>query len=139
MGQLKLYKKFYCATIIRTGATAEQNYVLIDPYALSANTFVVGTGATESSSLIESSLLISQESTGVYFADLNPYLYASDVTYDLVWYVNYTLSAPIKKISTRFRINVNTVTNQIEIDYLNTPLEIEILNSSIDIDVLGKY
>jgi hypothetical protein len=130
MSQLKLYKKFYCVGIIRTGATAEQNYVLLDPYALSANTYVAGTGATESPSLIESSLSISQESTGVYFADLNPYLYASDVTYDLVWFVNYTNTAPTKKISTRFRINVNTFTNQIEIEYLNTPLEIE---------VLGKY
>lgn len=130
MGQLKLYKKFYCVNIIRTGATAEQNYVLLDPYALSANTYVASTGATESTSLIESALPISQDSTGVYFADLNPYLYASDVTYDLVWYVNYLSVAPTKKLSTRFRINVSTVTNQIEIEYINTPLEIE---------VLGKY
>jgi hypothetical protein len=102
----------------------------LDPYALSANTYVAGTGATESPSLIESSLPISQESTGVYFADLIPQLYASDVTYDLVWFVNYTSLSPTKKISTRFRMNVNNITNQIEIEYLNAPLEIEIL---------GKY
>lgn len=139
MGQIKLYKKFYCVNIIRTGATTEQNYVLLDPYSLSANTYVAGSGATESPTIVESSITISQESSGVYFADLNPSLYASDVTYDLVWFVGYISSATIKKISTRFRINVNTITNQIEIDYINTPLEIEILNSSIDIDVLGKY
>jgi hypothetical protein len=138
MGQIKLYKKFYCVSIIRTGATAEQNYVLFDPYSLSANTYVAGSGATESPTQVEASLPISQESSGVYFADLNPSLYASDVTYDLVWFVGYT-NLVTKKISTRFRINVNTITNQIEIDYINTPLEIEILNSSIDIDVLGKY
>lgn len=130
MSQLKLYKKFYLVNIIRTGATVEQNYVLLDPYALSANTYVAGSGATESPTMIESSLAISQDSTGVYFADLNPYLYASDVTYDLVWFVNYITTAPVKKISTRFRINVSTVTNQIEIEYINEPLEIE---------VLGKY
>ena len=130
MGQIRLYKKFYTVGIIRTGATIDQNYVLLDPYALSANTYVAGTGATESPSLIESSLPISQESTGVYFADLTPQLYASDVTYDLVWFVNYTTTAPTKKISTRFRMNVNNITNQIEIEYLNAPLEIEIL---------GKY
>jgi hypothetical protein len=139
MSQLKLYKKFYLVSIIRTGATVEQNYVLMNPYVLSANTYVAGTGATESPSIIETSLPILQESAGVYFADLNPYLYASDVTYDLVWFVNYIETAPTKKISTRFRINVNTVTNQIEVEYINTPLEIEILNSSIDIEVLGKY
>jgi len=130
MGQIRLYKKFYTVGIIRTGATIDQNYVLLDPYALSANTYVAGTGATESPSLIESSLPISQESTGVYFADLIPQLYASDVTYDLIWFVNYTTTAPTKKISTRFRMNVNNITNQIEIEYLNAPLEIEIL---------GKY
>lgn len=129
MSQIKLYKKFYCVNIIRTGVTAEQNYVLLNPYSLSANTYVAGTGATESLTQIESSLFISQESSGVYFADLNPSLYASDVTYDLIWFVGYTNSIT-KKISTRFRINVNTITNQIEIDYINTPLEIE---------VLGKY
>lgn len=130
MGQIKLYKKFYRMNIIRTGATPEQNYVLIDPYTLSANTYVASSGATESSYLIENSIMISQESSGVYFADLNPYLYASDIIYDLVWFIEYVNSTAIKKISTRFRINVNTITNQIEIDYINTPLEIE---------VLGKY
>ncbi len=138
MGQIKLYKKFYCVNIIRTGATVEQNYVLLDPYSLSANTYVAGSGATESSSQVESSISTLQESSGVYFVNLNPSLYASDVTYDLVWFVGYT-NLVTKKISTRFRINVNIITNQIEIDYINTPLEIEILNSSIDIDVLGKY
>lgn len=130
MGQLKLYKKFYCVGVVTTGATVEQSYTLLNPYALSANTYTAGSGATESTTVVESSLTITQESTGVYFADLNPYLYASDVTYDLVWFVNYTTTAPVKKISTRFRINVNSVTNQIEIEYINYPLEIE---------VLGKY
>jgi len=130
MGQIRLYKKFYVVGIIKTGATIDQNYVLLDPYALSANTYVASTGATESTSMIESSLPISQESMGVYFADLEPTLYSSDVTYDLVWFINYINTAPTKKISTRFRMNVNNITNQLEIEYLHGPLEIEIL---------GKY
>ena len=130
MGQIRLYKKFYQISIIRTGATIDQNYVLLDPYYLSANTYVAGTGATESATLIESYLPISQESTGIYFADLNPILYSSDNTYDLVWFVNYINGSVTKKISTRFRLNVSQITNQIEIEYLNAPLEIEIL---------GKY
>lgn len=135
MGQIKLYKKFYVVGIIRTGSTIDQNYVLLNPYSLSANTYTAGTGATESSTLIESSLPIFQESTGVYFAELNPTLYSSDVTYDLVWFVTYISGASIKKISTRFRINVNTITNQLEIEYLNYPLEIEILNSALEIEI----
>lgn len=138
MGQLKLYKKFYCVGIIRTGSTIEQNYVLLNPHALSANTYVAGSGATESSSLIESNLSITQESTGVYFADLDSNLYASDITYDLVWFVNYTSIAPVKKISTRFRININSVTNQLEIEYINSYLEVDISDSSFGIELLNS-
>lgn len=130
MSQIKLYKKFYTVSIIRTGNTIDQTYVLLNPYALSANTYAAGTGDTESSSIIEFNLPISQENSGIYFADLNPFFYASDVTYDLIWFVNYTNTSPLKKLSSRFRINVNTVTNQLEIEYINFPLEIEIL---------GKY
>lgn len=134
MSQIKLYKKFY-----KIDVRNNQNYTLIDPYSLSANTYVAGTGATESSTFIETGLPISQESAGVYFADLNPGLYASDVTYDLVWFVNYTSTAPLRKISTRFRININSVTNQLEIEYVNNSLEIEYLNSPIEIDISSKY
>lgn len=137
MGELRLYKKFYTIGIIRTGSTVEQNYVLLNPYSLSANTYTSGTGATESNSLIESSVVITQESEGVYYAYLNSNLYSSDITYDLVWFTNYTSLAPIKKLSTRFRINVNSISNQIEVEYLNYPLGIELsLNNSIEIDIL---
>ena len=119
MSQIKLYRKFYSVGIIRTGNTIDQNYVLTNPYVISANTYVSGTGATESASIIEPGLLISQSLPGVYFADLNPFLYSSDVTYDLVWFVNYTSSAPTKKLSTRFRINVNNITSEIEIEIFN--------------------
>lgn len=137
MGELRLYKKFYTIGIIRTGSTVEQNYVLLNPYSLSANTYTAGTGATESNSLIESSVVITQESEGVYYADLNSNLYSSDITYDLVWFANYTSLAPIKKLSTRFRINVNSISNQIEVEYLNYPLGVELsLNNSIEIDIL---
>ena len=73
--------------------------------------------------------MIAQESEGVYYANLNPNLYASDVTYDLIWFTNYTNLSPMKKLSTRFRINVNSISNQIEIEYMNYPLEIEILGT----------
>lgn len=130
MSEIKLYKKFYRVGIVKTGSTIDQTYTLLDPFILSANTYSAGSGATESNNIIEAGLLISQESSGVYFADLNPLLYASDISYDLVWFVNYTSTAPIKKISTRFRFNVNKYTNQIELEIINAPLEIELF---------GKY
>jgi len=135
MGELKLYKKFYNVKIIRTGSTLQQDYILINPYSLSATTFTSGSGDTESNSIIENLVSISNTSTGIYFADLNPNLYASDITYDLVWFIKYTETAPIKKINTRFRINMNFVTNQIEFEIIKYPLEIEIINDSFEIDI----
>lgn len=125
----KIYRKFYNFNLIKTGATTEQSYVLFNPVFLSANTYVAGSGDTESSTLTESALQISQDSLGIYFATMTPTLYAGDVTYDLVWYVNYTPQAPLKKLTTRFRINNARYVNQIEVEYMNHPLEIQILGS----------
>lgn len=127
MGELKLYKKFYNVKIIKTGSTTQQDYILVNPYALSATTFTATSGDTESPFVIENLVPITNLNTGIYFADLNPNLYAADITYDLVWFVQYLNIAPIKKLSTRFRINTNTVSNQIEVEFLHSPLEIEIL------------
>ena len=118
MSQLKLYKKFYSIELIKTGSTIDENFVLINPNALSANTYVAGQNDIESTTIIETGLQIFQDSTGVYYANLNSFLYASDVTYDLVWFVNYTSNAPTKKINTRFRMNVKGVSNQLEIEVL---------------------
>lgn len=135
MNQLKIYKKFFKISIIPSGSTMIQNYVLIDPFTLSANTYVAGTGATESNTLVESEITISKNDVGIYFADLNSNLYASDITYDLVWFINYTSSAPVKKLSTRFRVNSRVISNQIEIEYINSPLEIEIINGINEIEI----
>lgn len=136
MGQLKLYKKFYQVSLIRTNnGIIGPNYYPLNPASLSANTYVAGTGATESNTLIESSLNITNENANIYFADLDPSMYASDITYDLVWFVEYLTGAPIKKISTRFRLNSNSASNQIEIEIINSPLEIEFTNNSLEIDI----
>ena len=135
MSAIKLYKKFYNVNILQSGGTYTQTYNLLNPYSLTANTYVAGTGPEESSVLIENNISITQESTGVYFANLNPILYSSDVTYDLVWFVYYLSTAPLKKISTRFRISTNVYTNKLEVEYLQSPLEIEISNNSLEIDI----
>lgn len=127
MGDIKLYKKFYKAQVTRTGATQTQVYNLMDPYSLSANTYVSGNNDLESSSYIETNLILTRVSSGIYYAALNAYQYASDVTYDLVWFTTYLVNTEAKKLSTRFRINVNKYSHEIEIEILNNRLDIEIL------------
>ena len=122
MGVFRLYRKIY-----RIDANTNQ-YTLISPTSISASTFIAGTGATESSSLIESNLSLTEEDTGIFYANLNPTLYASDVTYDLVWYIKYTAVAPDKKLTTRFRIKPFNIANQLDYEILSVyPIEIDVL------------
>ena len=78
--------------------------------------------------MIESGLSLIEEDTGLFYADLNPKLYSSDVTYDLVWYVKYTTSAPSnKKLSTRFRIKTFNIANKLDYEISDVnPLDFEI-------------
>lgn len=124
MGLLRLYRKIYCVSPGASGDT----YTLITPDSISASAYVAGTGGTESSAITESNISITQEETGVYYADLTPTLYSSDVTYDLVWYLKYTESAPEKKLTTRFRIKPFNIGSQIDYEVLSVyPINIEVL------------
>jgi hypothetical protein len=128
MGEIRLYRKIYCVGITATPTGDTQTYTLIDPYTISASSFVAGVDAEESNTLIESNTPITKESTGIYYTDLNPNLYATDVTYDLVWYITYILGAPQKKLTTRFRLNNQTgPSGEISIEIMSNTLEIEIL------------
>lgn len=124
MGTFRLYKKFY-----HFGTNNSQ--VLFNPISLSAATYVSGSGGTESSTLIESSISIYEEELGIFYANMNPGLYASDITYDIIFYVKYTMDAPIKKIISRFRIQPNNVANQLDYEILN--------NVPIDYEIIGTY
>lgn len=124
MGVLRLYRKIYCID------TATNQYTLISPTSLSASAYAAGTGGTESTTLIESGIPVTEEETGIFYADLTPTLYASDVTYDLVWYVKYTSDAPDKKLTTRFRIKPFNVAGQVDFEIENVrPIEYEILGT----------
>ena len=129
MGEIRLYRKFYCASVSTIGGTDEYN--LINPYSLSANTFVAGTGNTQTSTIIESGLNIIQSETGIYYVDLDPISYAADIIYDLVWYVEYIENSPNKKLVTRFKVNPVNIGQQIEIEYTGSKM--------IEIEVLGNY
>jgi hypothetical protein len=137
MGEIRLYRKFYCISSLN-GA---QDYNLINPYSLSANTFVSGSANTQSNTSIETNIEITQSENGIYYVDLNPRLYAADVIYDLVWHVSYTSSAPNKKLVTRFKINPINIGRSIDVEMSErNTIEIEYPGSSIiEVEVLGNY
>lgn len=138
MGEIRLYRKIYCVSVVNVPTGTTQTYTLIDPYEISASSYIAGTGATESSTLVESNTPIAQDSIGIYYTDLNPNLYATDVTYDLVWYVTYTSVAPQKKLTTRFRLNNQTgPSGEISSEIMSTQeISIEILSSTLEIEIL---
>lgn len=128
MGEIRLYRKIYYVSLTATPTGTTQSYNLFDPTSITASSYVAGLNGNESATLIESNTPITQEETGIYYTNLNPNLYATDVTYDLVWYVTYTNIAPQKKLTTRFRLNNQTgVSGEISIEILSNTLEIEIL------------
>ena len=118
LSQYRLYRKFYNFTVDNSGNTV---HTLFDPVALSANTFVAGGSDSPSNSSIESNLGITRENAGIYYTDLSPYLYSTDNTYDLQWSVKYTNNVDdlvVKNLTTRFRINYRSITNQLVIEIL---------------------
>ena len=127
MGEIRLYRKIYCVSLTATPTGTTQTYTLFNPNSITASSYIAGLNGNESATLIESNTPITQEEVGIYYTDLNPNLYASDVTYDLVWYINYIDIAPQKKLTTRFRMNNQGVSGEISIEILSNTLEIEIL------------
>lgn len=117
MANIRIYKQFYKFSNIGSGTTIQN---LIDPYYLSASTII-----TSGTSVIEE-IIPTQESLGIYYADLDPNLYSFSNTYDINWYVNYVNGAPIKKLITRFKVNPINIGSDIEIQIINNPIEIEI-------------
>lgn len=122
-----MYRKIYCVSLTATPTGTTQTYTLFNPSSITTSSYVAGLGGNESATLIESNTPITQEEVGIYYTDLNPNLYASDVTYDLVWYIKYTDIAPQKKLTTRFRMSNQGVSGEISIEILSNTLEIEIL------------
>lgn len=134
----RLYRKFYFVSTAGTGNT----YSLITPTSVSAESYVAGTGGTNSNTLIETGLTLTEEETGIFYADLDPTLYTSDVTYDLVFYVQYTPEAPLdKKLITRFRIKPYNIANQLDYEVSDTnSIDYEINDiRPIEYEIIGTY
>ena len=138
MGEIRLYRKIYRVGVTANSTGSTQSYTLVDPYVMFASSFVAGSGATESNTLVEYHTTIFQDAVGIFYTDLNPTLYATDVTYDLVWYVQYTQDAPEKKLTTRFRLNNQSgVSSEISSEIMtNQEVSIEILSNTLEIEIL---
>ena len=126
MGQIRLYRQIYCFNAVNTSSETK---TLINPDSISAST------KTVSGSIVEVDITPVNESTGIYYVDLNPVLYSSDITYELNWYVSYVPGAPIKRLPTRFRISPKVVGNEIGVEIETGEFEIEILDNNIEINI----
>ena len=138
--QYQIYRKFYYFTYSNSGKTT----ILFNPVFLSANTFVAGSADTQSNTIVETNLAVSQTQIGIYYVNLNPVYYSTDVVYDLVWYVTYTNNADengtIHQLTTRFKINnIQFLSNPLSVDVLNNTLGIQIIeNSNVSIDIINN-
>lgn len=129
MREIRLYRKIYCISV----KNSVQTYTLINPFFLGASTFKAGTSDSQTPGEIETGLQITQESLGIFYVNLTPELYSSDITYDLVWYIKYTSNAPIKKLATRFRIGINSISGEITLEIINNNIDIEIEDNAIEL------
>jgi len=148
MGFLRFYKKFYCVSTAGTSDT----YTLITPTSVTASAYIAGTGGTESSTVIQNNVIVVEEETGIFYANLDATLYASDVTYDLVFFVQYTPEAPLnKKLSVRFRVKAYNIAGVIDyelgditsvvveiLDNNDNVIEVQVQGNGIDLDISSK-
>jgi hypothetical protein len=127
MAEIKVYRRFYLITSTVSGSATVEDYTLTDPYTVSANTYNVTQGQT----LVEDDVPVIQDSTGVYYALLDGTLYNSNDEYDIIFDVNYTVSAPTRTLKTTFKLNpMLTPKGTLSYD-IDQPMVIEINNNAI--------
>jgi len=101
MAVIRLYKKIYR---INSTLDAGDLYSLINVYSINATSFL-----RNSPTVIENNIPVTQESDGIYYADLSPIFYSYDNEYDLKWTVQYIGNSPQKILTTTFKINPNNI------------------------------
>jgi hypothetical protein len=126
MGVLRLYRDIYRVNInTLTGDT----YTLIDPISITSSSYI-----RNSSNVIESPTPI-MESTGIYYAELNPTFYTFSDIYELRWSVVYITGAPTKILTTRFRMKPMNVTGGVTVDVIDNELVLETGHNQIIIEI----
>jgi hypothetical protein len=125
-GVIKIYRRFRVLTFSNSGSTAIENYTPINPVSLTADVYQASSG-----SIVESGATVTNQETGLYFADLNELLYNSDNEYEVYWRVRYNGDSPIKLQYTRFKFKMASVVGrEIEVEIMsNKPLEFTVVNN----------
>ncbi len=123
MADFRLYKDIYRVNHFTSGET----YTLLNAFSITA--LVIN---RSSSALIEN-VTVSNESTGVYYAVLNPYLYSYDQIYEVLWSVKYTSAAPIRILKSRFRFQPYNIIADILYDIGNPPFIEYLIDDSQEI------
>lgn len=126
-GVIKIYRRFQVLTFSNSGGTSVESYAAINPISLTADVYNVTGGNT----LVESGATVTNQETGLYFADLNEVLYSSDDDYEVYWRVQYNSDSPIKLQYTRFKFKMAPIVGgEIEVEILNNkPLEYTVVNN----------
>lgn len=133
MRELRLYRNVYCISRSSLNLSGD-TYTLVAPYGISATTIY-------NSQTIEN-LTPVEESTGVYYVSMNPSLYSFDYIYELRWDIQYTASAAVKYITTKFRFQPINVSRNIKIEIDNqNRIDIELRKTSMigDIQIVPIY
>lgn len=125
MATLRLYKQFYKFSY------PANTYTLINPVE-----FVDIHSVVSGSSSVVETLTEIQESTGNYYVELNPLLYAPNSIYEILWSIKYTNTSPTKILKTKFRVFFQNYTLTIDYEFEDLPINVEIYeNDNINIDV----
>ena len=125
---IRLYRRFY--QISSTGS--EDTYSLFTPSEIvSTNVYLKNT-----STLIENVSVQTEESTGVYYADLNAALYSFDNTYDLKWTVKYVTGGENKVLTTSFKLHPINIANSIDIEIVTEKFEIELEPNEFEVIII---
>ena len=125
MANLTLYRDFYC---INHTSFNSDNYVLINPVELSANTYV------KNSTAITETLVVYNESLGKYYVKLNPFFYSFDYIYELKWSVVYDLNSPVKILTTRFKMKPYNINSSFDVEVADGTFDVEILDGALDVE-----
>ncbi len=123
MSKLRIYKEFYRIDYVDGN---NDNYTLIDPFSLSAATYEFST-----SGLVQN-LIVTQESTGNYYVELNGSLYSYPTIYQIIWYVEYLNNGIMKQLRTKFLFDPvkNYIITELDIEFAKrVNIDYEISNS----------
>jgi hypothetical protein len=102
MGNLRLYRDIYKIDI---SSVTGETYSLTDPFSIDASSF------ERNSTAVTESLSVSQESSGIYYVELNPVLYTFTDIYEVRWLVQYVSdSSSLRTLTTRFRLEPFNIT-----------------------------